>query len=73
MIHGISFKISRSVSTRISGANKGLQLSDNIKEKIAMYRVGLPVNPPFVDEQAYQSENPVDCRRKVNFEVANAS
>jgi len=31
-------------------ANKELQLADEIKEKIAMYRAGLPVNLPVTDE-----------------------
>jgi hypothetical protein len=43
-------------------ANKGLQLTDNIKEKIAMYRIGLPINPPFVDEQAYYNNFDAEFR-----------
>ncbi|QBD75030.1 tryptophan 7-halogenase [Ktedonosporobacter rubrisoli] len=34
-------------------ANKELTLSENIREKIAMYRVGMPVNLPVVDESTY--------------------
>lgn len=34
-------------------ANKELRLSDNIREKIAMYRAGLAVNPPIADESTY--------------------
>lgn len=34
-------------------ANKELFLTDNIKEKIAMYKAGLPVSPPATDETNY--------------------
>ncbi|MCX4671920.1 tryptophan 7-halogenase [Streptomyces sp. NBC_01381] len=34
-------------------ANKELKLSDQIQEKIAMYRAGLPVNAPTAGESEY--------------------
>jgi hypothetical protein len=34
-------------------ANKELQLAPGIQEKVAMYRAGIPVNPPVVDEATY--------------------
>ena len=34
-------------------ANKELQLTDSIMEKVAMYRSGVPVNPPLTDEGGY--------------------
>ena len=34
-------------------ANKDLRLADNLQEKIATYRAGLPVNPPITDESTY--------------------
>lgn len=34
-------------------ANKELALPDNIREKIAMFRAGVPINPPATDESNY--------------------
>lgn len=34
-------------------ANKELRLPDNMQEKIALYKAGLPVNPPIADENTY--------------------
>lgn len=34
-------------------ANKELHLSDAITEKMALYKAGLPVNPPIADESTY--------------------
>lgn len=34
-------------------ANHELHLADGIAEKIAMFKAGLPINPPAVDENAY--------------------
>jgi tryptophan halogenase len=34
-------------------ANKDLSLPDDIREKISVYRAGLPVNPPITDESTY--------------------
>jgi tryptophan 6-halogenase len=34
-------------------ANKSLELADDIREKIAMYRAGMPVNLPVTDETTY--------------------
>ncbi|NUR91579.1 MAG: tryptophan 7-halogenase [Nonomuraea sp.] len=33
--------------------NKSLKLADNITEKMAAYKAGLPVNPPISDESTY--------------------
>jgi 2-polyprenyl-6-methoxyphenol hydroxylase-like FAD-dependent oxidoreductase len=35
------------------GANKELNLSDALREKIAMYRAGVPMNVPTIDADAY--------------------
>jgi len=34
-------------------ANKELRLTDSILEKVAMYKAGIPVNPPLTDEGGY--------------------
>lgn len=34
-------------------ANRDLRLADNLQDKIATYRAGLPVNPPITDESTY--------------------
>lgn len=41
------------VDTPFWKANKELYLADNIREKIAMYRAGMPVNMPVTDESTY--------------------
>lgn len=47
------FYFSPRVDTPFWKASKDLRLTDNIKEKIAMYRAGVPVNPPISDETNY--------------------
>jgi tryptophan 6-halogenase len=47
------FYFSPRVDTPFWRANKDLRLTDNIREKIALYRAGLPVNPPIADENTY--------------------
>jgi tryptophan 6-halogenase len=47
------FYCSPRVDTEFWRANKALSLSDAITEKMAMYRAGLPVNPPVADESTY--------------------
>ncbi|HET6883277.1 MAG TPA: tryptophan halogenase family protein, partial [Pirellulales bacterium] len=47
------FYFSPRVDTPFWRANKDLRLADNIREKIAAYRAGLPVNPPIADETTY--------------------
>lgn len=47
------FYFSPRTDTPFWKANKELSLSDEICEKIAMYRVGLPVNMTSVDEDSY--------------------
>ncbi|HEY6802405.1 MAG TPA: tryptophan halogenase family protein [Pyrinomonadaceae bacterium] len=44
-------------------ANKyDLVLSDNIKEKLASFDAGLPINPPFVDEDSYYGHFEVEFK-----------
>lgn len=44
-------------------ANKyDLVLSDNIKEKLESFDAGLPINPPYVDEDSYYSHFEVEFR-----------
>lgn len=47
------FYVSPRLDTPFWRANKDLRLSPGISEKIAMYRVGLPVNMPVTDESTY--------------------
>lgn len=47
------FRFSPREDTPFWRANKELVLTDNIREKIAMYKAGLPVNPPITDEGSY--------------------
>jgi tryptophan halogenase len=43
-------------------ANKELRLADQINEKIAMYRAGLPINPPFSTASQYYGSFDVEFR-----------
>jgi tryptophan 6-halogenase len=47
------FYFSPRVDTPFWRANKDLRLTDNIREKIAMYRAGMAINPPIADENTY--------------------
>jgi tryptophan halogenase len=47
------FYFSPRTDTPFWQANKELQLADGILEKVAMYKAGLPVNPPITDERGY--------------------
>src|SRR5262249_40868819 len=47
------FHFSPRMDTPFWSANKDLQLTNNIREKIAMYKAGLPVNLPIADEGSY--------------------
>lgn len=47
------FYFSPRIDTPFWKANKELFLSDDIREKIAMYQAGLPVNLPVTDESTY--------------------
>jgi tryptophan 6-halogenase len=47
------FYFSPRMDTPFWRANKELQLADGIKQKVAMYRSGVPVNPPLTDEGGY--------------------
>jgi tryptophan 6-halogenase len=45
--------VSPRVDTPFWRANKELNLSDNIREKMETYMAGLPVNMPISDEKSY--------------------
>jgi tryptophan 6-halogenase len=47
------FALSPRSDTPFWRANKELHLADNIREKIAMFRSGLPINQPATDESNY--------------------
>jgi tryptophan halogenase len=47
------FYYSPRTDTPFWAANKELHLADNIREKVAMYKAGIPVNPPTTDEGGY--------------------
>ena len=47
------FYFSPRTDTPFWRANKELRLTDSIKEKVAMYKAGLPVNAPNTDERGY--------------------
>ena len=47
------FYLSPRVDTPFWRANKELRMADDIVEKIAMYRAGMPINQPSVDSSTY--------------------
>lgn len=47
------FYLSPRTDTPFWLANKELRLADDIVEKIAMYRAGMPINQPSVDSSVY--------------------
>jgi tryptophan halogenase len=47
------FYFSPRVDTEFWRANKSLYLTDNIREKIALYHAGLPINQPMTNEEHY--------------------
>ncbi|HKS46436.1 MAG TPA: tryptophan halogenase family protein [Amycolatopsis sp.] len=47
------FYFSPRVDTPFWKRNKELELADNIIEKVAMYKAGMPINPPTVGESSY--------------------
>jgi len=49
------FYYSPRIDTPFWRANKELQLSESIQEKVAMYKSGVPVNIPVTDENSYYS------------------
>lgn len=49
----IHFFLSPRVDTQFWRENKNLKLTDNLREKIAMYRAGLAINQPASDEGTY--------------------
>ncbi len=62
----VHFYLSPRVDTPFWRANKELYLADNIREKIAMYRAGMPVNLPMTDERTYYSNFEVEFRNNWN-------
>jgi tryptophan halogenase len=56
------FYFARRNDTPFWRAMKELHLADPLKEKIAMYKAGLPVNPPFTDEPVYYENFDVELR-----------
>jgi hypothetical protein len=56
------FYFSPRTDTPFWRANKELQLSADIEEKIAMYRAGMPVNLPVTDESTYYSNFEAEFR-----------
>jgi tryptophan halogenase len=56
------FYFSPRVDTPFWRANKELELSADIQEKIAMYRAGLPVNLPVTDESTYYNNFEAEFR-----------
>lgn len=47
------FYFSPRIDTDFWMANKSLYLTDNIREKIALYRAGIPFSQPVIDENTY--------------------
>jgi len=47
------FYYSPRTDTKFWRANKELELADGIREKVAMYKAGISVNPPVTDEGSY--------------------
>jgi tryptophan halogenase len=47
------FYFSPRTDTPFWAANKHLHLAGDIREKVAMYRAGIPINPPATDEGTY--------------------
>ncbi|WP_447034981.1 tryptophan halogenase family protein [Streptomyces sp. DSM 118878] len=56
------FALSPRTDTPFWKANKDLRLPDGIQEKVAMYRAGLPINPPASTEGAYYDNFDVEFR-----------
>jgi tryptophan halogenase len=56
------FYFARRNDTPFWKAQKELYLSDSIKEKIAMYKAGLAVNPPSTNEPTYYENFDVELR-----------
>ena len=56
------FYYSPRVDTEFWRANKELALSEDIQQKVAMYKAGLAVNPPISDETGYYGNFDVEFR-----------
>ncbi|EUA91493.1 tryptophan halogenase family protein [Mycobacterium ulcerans str. Harvey] len=51
----LHFYFSPRTDTEFWRAKKEFTLTDSIKEKVAMYKAGVPVNPPIATESSYYS------------------
>ena len=58
----LHFALSPRDDTPFWRANKELRLPDQIREKIAMYRAGLPINRPFSTDSEYYGNFEVEFR-----------
>lgn len=56
------FYFSPRTDTPFWRANKKLRLSEGIREKVARYKSGLPINAPVVDEETYYRNFDVEFR-----------
>ena len=56
------YVVSPRMDTPFWRANKEVHLSDNIQEKMATYKAGLPVNQPISDEGSYYSNFEAEFR-----------
>jgi hypothetical protein len=56
------FALSPRTDTAFWRANKELRLSDDIREKIAMYRAGMAINQPVTDANTYYSDPGAEFR-----------
>jgi tryptophan halogenase len=56
------FYLSPRDDTEFWRANHELRLSDSMREKLATYRAGLPVNPPIADQSGYYANFDAEFR-----------
>jgi tryptophan halogenase len=56
------FYFSPRTDTEFWRANKELELTDNIREKIAMYRAGIPINQPHTSAETYYGDPGAEFR-----------
>jgi hypothetical protein len=56
------FRFSPRVDTPFWQANKELQMTENILEKLGTYKAGLPINAPFTEEDTYYGNFDVEFR-----------
>ncbi|HUC24728.1 MAG TPA: tryptophan halogenase family protein [Streptosporangiaceae bacterium] len=58
----VHFALSPREDTPFWRANHNLQLSDSMREKVRMYKAGLPVNQPTTDENSYYTNFDAEFR-----------